>query len=141
MSEPNSSEDPPKRRPSQISWESYAEFRIRQAQEQGKFDQLPGFGKPIPGIDDPLDDDWWLKRKLKDENLSIVHPILEVRAKIETVRAALDFLRDEEVVRKRLSELNTEIHAALASPLPPPPVAVLPLDIEQEVSAWRRRRS
>ena len=33
-------------------WLSLAEHRIREAQAAGEFDNLPGFGKPIPGIDD-----------------------------------------------------------------------------------------
>ena len=35
-------------------WDSLAEQRIREAQASGEFDNLPGFGKPIPGIDEPL---------------------------------------------------------------------------------------
>jgi Domain of unknown function (DUF1992) len=32
-----------------------AENRIREAMENGEFDDLPGLGKPIPGIDEPYD--------------------------------------------------------------------------------------
>ncbi|HVD28538.1 MAG TPA: DUF1992 domain-containing protein, partial [Mycobacteriales bacterium] len=42
-------------------WESVVEAQIRQAQERGDFDDLPGKGKPIPGLDDPDDEQWWIK--------------------------------------------------------------------------------
>jgi hypothetical protein len=41
--------------------ERVAEQRILAAIEQGEFEQLPGTGKPIPGLDDPYDPDWWIK--------------------------------------------------------------------------------
>jgi DnaJ family protein C protein 28 len=37
-------------------WENYVERQIREAQEQGQFDNLPGKGKPFTHLDtDPLD--------------------------------------------------------------------------------------
>jgi hypothetical protein len=38
-----------------------AENRILHAIEQGDFDDLPGSGQPIPGIDQPYDPLWWVK--------------------------------------------------------------------------------
>lgn len=52
-------------------WESYAEALIRAAQEEGQFDNLPGFGRPIPGIDEPHDELWWVREKLKREQLGM----------------------------------------------------------------------
>ncbi len=52
-------------------WESYAEALIRAAQDEGQFDNLPGFGRPIPGIDEPLDENWWVREKLKREGLGV----------------------------------------------------------------------
>jgi hypothetical protein len=49
--------------------ETLAENRIRQAMEDGKLDDLPGFGKPIPDIDEPYDPDWWIKKWVKREKL------------------------------------------------------------------------
>jgi hypothetical protein len=50
--------------------ETLAENRIRQAMEEGKFDDLPGFGKPIPDIDEPYDPDWWIRKWVKREKLA-----------------------------------------------------------------------
>jgi len=42
-----------------------AENRIREAIEAGQLDDLPGLGKPIPGIDEPYDSLWWVKSWMK----------------------------------------------------------------------------
>ena len=44
-----------------------AENRIRQAIEDGRFDDLPGLGKPIPDIDEPYDPNWWVKQWIRRE--------------------------------------------------------------------------
>lgn len=46
------------------------ENRIREAMEEGKFDDLPGIGKPIPDIDEPYDPDWWVKKWMRRERIS-----------------------------------------------------------------------
>jgi len=46
-----------------------AENKIRAAIEAGGFDNLPGFGKPSPLVDEPYDPFWWIRRKLKQEQL------------------------------------------------------------------------
>ena len=49
--------------------ELLADNRIQQAIEEGQFDELPGFGKPIPDIDEPYDPMWWVKKWMKREKL------------------------------------------------------------------------
>jgi hypothetical protein len=46
-----------------------AENKLRAAIEAGEFDNLPGFGKPSPLIDEPYDPWSWIKRKLRQESL------------------------------------------------------------------------
>ena len=46
-----------------------AENKILAAIEAGEFDNLPGFGKPSPLMDEPYDPLWWVRQKLKQENL------------------------------------------------------------------------
>jgi len=58
------------------AWAIIAEEQIRAAQDAGQFDNLQGFGKPIPGIDDPHDEFWWIKAKLKREQLSVSASLL-----------------------------------------------------------------
>lgn len=53
-----------------INWQGLADELIRQAQAEGEFENLPGFGQPIPGIDEPYDELWWVKEKLKREQIT-----------------------------------------------------------------------
>ena len=48
-----------------------ADNKIRAAIEAGDFDNLPGFGKPIASIDDPYDPNWWVRQKLRREELQV----------------------------------------------------------------------
>ena len=129
------------RKPDSESWESFTERQIRQAQDAGEFDRLSGFGQPIPGIDQPLDEDWWLKQKLRNEQLSITPPIIEARIRREKVLSELDQLGSESVVRRKLDDLNDFIRKAHFSPTAGPAAGVLPVDIEATVADWRHRRS
>jgi len=40
------------RKPPGVSWESWFEEQIRQAQEEGAFENLPGAGKPLPDLEE-----------------------------------------------------------------------------------------
>jgi hypothetical protein len=42
--------------------ESFVERLIRQAVERGDFDDLPGAGKPIPGVGTFDGEGWWIRR-------------------------------------------------------------------------------
>jgi hypothetical protein len=46
-----------------------AEDKIRSAIKAGEFDHLPGFGKPLRVVEEPYDENWWLRRKLQAERL------------------------------------------------------------------------
>ena len=47
-----------------------AEQRLREAMKAGKFDGLTGAGQPIPDVDEPFDEMWWIRRWVKREKLS-----------------------------------------------------------------------
>jgi hypothetical protein len=46
-----------------------ADNKIRAAIEAGEFDNLPGLGKPAAIFDEPYDPHWWIRRKLRREQL------------------------------------------------------------------------
>jgi hypothetical protein len=46
-----------------------AESKICAAIDAGEFDNLPGLGKPAGIFDEPYDPHWWIRRKLKREQL------------------------------------------------------------------------
>ena len=53
------------------SWyESLVDRQIREAQERGEFDNLPGAGKPLD-LSDTGDPDWWVKRFAARENIDL----------------------------------------------------------------------
>lgn len=121
-------------------WEALTEQRIREAQEAGEFDRLPGFGKPIPDIDLPHDENWWVKRKLEREQLSALPPALEIRRDKERTLASLATLGSEAEVRRCLIELNERIRKAHFSAVWGPPADTLPVDVEEEVARWQTTR-
>ena len=123
-----------------LTWDSLAERRIREAQAAGEFDNLPGFGQPIPGIDQPHDELWWVKDKLKREQLSSLPPALEIRLDVERTLAALAALETEEQVRATVTALNERIRKASFGPTWGPPVDVVPLDIDKAITNWRDQR-
>ena len=49
--------------------QTVAENRIRQAIEEGVFEDLPGPGKPIPDVDEPYDPNWWVRSWMRREKL------------------------------------------------------------------------
>ena len=125
-----------KKHPSQ-SWEDFAEERIREAQEEGEFDALPGFGQPIPGIDEPHDELWWVKQKLKRERLNHLPPSLAIKRDVELTLQRIGTLRHESDVRREIRELNERIREANYRSVWGPASSQLPLNEDEVVSRWR----
>ena len=57
--------------PGRPAWESPVEKAIREAQERGEFDNLPGAGKPLPDFGDRGDLMWWVRRYAEREGLDL----------------------------------------------------------------------
>jgi hypothetical protein len=128
------------RKPPGEAWESFTERRIREAQAEGAFENLPGFGRPIPGIDEPLDENWWIREKLRREQINAVPPIIAARLEVEKTLVAIRQLSSEHLVRRRLEQLNESIRRAHFSHIAGPADGISPLDIESEVTRWRAER-
>lgn len=126
-------------KPPHISWESFVERQIRQAQEAGEFDHLPGFGKPIPELDGPDDELWWIKGLLAREKLSILPPSLEILRTVERELAAIVKLRHESQVRRAVARINEEIRQANFAIAWGPPSTISVLDVDEVVARWRER--
>jgi len=124
------------------SWyESRIDRQIREAQERGDFDDLPGAGKPIPGQGEPYDEDWWLRDFVRRENLTDVLPdTLKVRRDRENLARALALKPTEAAVREAVAELNVRIDKARRGMLDGPPVALPTVDEDEAVEAWRAAR-
>ena len=128
-------------KPAGESWESFTERRIREAQDTGAFDALPGFGQPIPGIDQPLEENWGIRRKLREEQLSVVPPVLEARLQREQFLDSLNSVPSESCLRRRVRELNQIIRKAQQSPIPGPVDGVMLLDEQTVLTKWKNVRA
>jgi len=120
-------------------WESLAEQRIREAQAAGEFDHLPGFGQPIPGIDAPHDELWWVREKLKREQIAALPPALALRLDVQQTLERIANLASEADVRREVSRLNERIRQQSLGAAWGPPVDVQPLEIEDVLARYWRK--
>jgi hypothetical protein len=125
------------RKPPGVSWESWIDRQIREAMERGDFDDLPGHGEPIAGVDRPRDELWWVRNKLQREGVSYLPPALALRKDVEGVQAAIATAGSEDEVRELVEEINERIRAANRLATSGPPSTLVPLDLERAVEAWR----
>ncbi|MFH0245508.1 DUF1992 domain-containing protein [Streptomyces sp. HK10] len=128
------------RKPPGIDFETWADRQIREAAERGEFDELPGMGRPLPDLDQPYDDLWWVRRKMGREGLTCLPPALALRKEAEDTLAAARRARSEPEVRRIVAGINERIHAALRMPPPGPPLGLEPFDTEEVVRGWREER-
>lgn len=129
------------RKPTGVSWESWIDKQIREAMDRGDFDDLPGKGKPLPDIDRPRDDMWWVRRKLRDEDISVLPPSMQVRNDLDDARRRIAATDDEATVRAIVAEINEKIRDVNRSVVSGPPTSLMPLDVEIVVERWRSERS
>lgn len=116
--------------------EPWIERVIREAQEEGVFDDVPGSGKPIPDIDRPYDASWWARRWIGDERRRQTTNELASYVETEVPRQLAGTV--EHKVRAGLESLDTKIEEHNEGV---PKVNSLPLlDIEELLRGWAVRR-
>jgi hypothetical protein len=117
------------------------EVSIEQAIRRGDFDDLPGAGKPIPGLGTTTDPDWWIRRKIERERLTgLGPPALTLRTEYAKLTSRLDELRTESEVREYLEDFNHRVIEARRQLLGGPPVVTPTVDVQEWVVRWRERR-
>lgn len=120
----------------------YVDLQIQQAMARGDFDNLPGAGKPLRGLDKEYDPDWWVKQLIEREKITgVLPPALQLRKDDAELEARLDSLHTAAAVREEVEEFNTRVIKARYTPVDGPPLITQPRDVELEVEAWRARRS
>lgn len=129
-----------KRKPEELSFESFVERQIREAQERGEFDNLPGAGKPLPDLDKPYDELWWVKSLMKREGLSVLSTALELRREVEKGLELAFALGSEAQVRQAVKLLNLKICTLNRTAHEGPATSLATLDAQRVVQEWRKRR-
>ena len=88
----------------------YVETAIQQAIRRGEFDDLPGAGKPLEGLGDHHDPDWWIRRKIQSEQLTgLGPPALLLRGEHAEFAARVDALTPESDVREYVDDFNRRV--------------------------------
>ncbi|MDQ3106723.1 MAG: DUF1992 domain-containing protein [Actinomycetota bacterium] len=129
------------RKPGNRSFTDWIDDQIRDAQERGEFDDLPGKGKPLKGLDGPHDELWWVKQFLAREGVSYLPTPLALRLEAEKLIEGIDRLSSEQAVRQAIDELNQRIRQANRMPaIDGPPTTLMPLDTDEIARKWREAR-
>ncbi|MGW3667393.1 DnaJ family domain-containing protein [Streptomyces sp. NPDC005141] len=130
------------RKPPGVSFESWVDRQIRQAEARGEFAELPGAGKPLPEVTDtPYDELWWIKRKMAREGLSVLPPTLALRKEAEDALVAASAAPSERAVRRIVEDINAKIREVMFKPPPGPPLGLKPYDVEKIVREWHAARA
>jgi len=130
------------RKPEGMRFEPWVERQIREAQERREFDNLPGAGRPLPGLTGTYDHMWWVKQMVQREHLSLLPPMLALRKEAEDLLKGLADVPTKAAVRDLVTDYNARVVAEIRRPQ----VGRLPgiprrLDVDQVVEEWARRRA
>ena len=127
------------RKPVGLTWEGFLDRQVREAEEAGAFQNLPGAGKPIPGVEAPHDELWWVKGFLKREGLNLLPGALElkleVERKLEQIQGLfmeVEVLREVEVLNERIRTWNSRATEGSG---------VGEIDLERVLARWRASSS
>lgn len=113
-------------------WESRVDRQIREAQERGEFDNLAGAGQPIEGLDQPYDENWWVKNLLRREQMTGgADRIMALRKEIAELPARVARLKLEASVREIVTDLNDRIRTHGGGEL-------APVDVIDVLAVWRK---
>jgi hypothetical protein len=121
---------------------AFVESAIQVAIRRGDFDDLPGAGKPLEGLGDHHDPDWWIRRKIESEGLTgLGPPAILLRTEDRELDGQLDLLGRESDVREVLEDFNRRVREARRQLQGGPPVVTPLRDVDAEVAAWVQRRA
>lgn len=120
----------------------WVDMQVRRAIERGDFDNLPGAGRPIRGLGATHDPDWWVRSLIEREQITgVLPPALALRKEDADFDSTLDAEVTEAAVREHVEDFNRRVVAARRQLLGGPPVVTRTRDADDEVAAWRARRT
>lgn len=129
------------RKPWDLSFDSWIDVQIREAEGRGLFDDLSGRGKPQANLRDANDPMWWAKQFLRREQVSYLPPSVEVRVRAQKLREVLASFPSERAVREAAEALNADIRRVNRTATDGPPTTQAPLDVEMLVMQWRAEQA
>lgn len=119
----------------------WVDLQIQRAMERGEFDNLSGTGRPLGDLGSPYDRDWWLKKLIEREQITVLPEALMLRKEDAELDGTLDRETVEKVVRDLLEDFNRRIVAARRQLQGGPPVVTPTRDVSVEVERWRERQA
>ena len=131
------------RKPFGTSFEDWIERQVREAQERGEFDHLPGAGAPLPGLDRDFSAEEWAADKARREGYDVsamLPPALALRREREVLLRDLGLLRTESVVRSEVEGFNDRVRELYRRPSDGPLIVVALLEEATVLEAWRAAR-
>lgn len=129
------------RKPPGVSWESWVERQIREGRERGEFDDLPGHGRPLPDLDRPRDELWWVRKKLRREKVSYSPPALSLRKEVDDALERIAAATSEAQVRDLVAAINERIRYVNSHTVSGPPTTIAVLDVDDVVQKWRSQQA
>lgn len=137
----NAAEEEERQKRKKVSDAARVEYLIRDAMAQGKFDNLKYAGKPIPGLGEGYDPDWWVKGLIQREHLTGIGPkAILLRTEDAELDARLDSQLSEKQVRDIVEDFNARVVDARRQLQGGPPVVTKTRDPDVEVQRWQERR-
>lgn len=133
-----------RRKPPGLSYQTWVDQQVREAESRGAFENLPGKGKPIPDIDRPQNELDWIAAMLRRENVDasvLLPPSLRLRREVQDLRSTLAGEASEPAARAHVEDLNQRIREAHRRPQEGPPLTVMSQDVEVTMARWRDDRA
>lgn len=124
-----------------MTWETWIDRQIREAQERGDFEGLRGTGKPLPGLDGRRDPDWWHKQLMRREGIEALPTTLLVRKELDAALEAIAAAGSEPEVREIVERINARILDVNRKASSGPPSNLVPLDPDRVLRTWQEGRA
>jgi hypothetical protein len=117
-----------------------ADRRIEEAMREGKFDNLPGAGKPLNLEPIPAEENarmtWWMLRILHKNDFTPDE--VRLRKSIETLKEQLSHLNDPRKLPPLVARINQLVHKLNTLGTNAIDLAVTPIDLETEQARLRQ---
>jgi len=129
------------RKPRDMTFRSWIDQQISEAEDRGAFDKLPGAGKPLPNRGN--DENAWLIDWVRREGISteeLLPTPLKLRKQSSRLASTVHEMGSEQEVRDAVAELNYQIVQWRKIPIGPP-IFVALVDSEAMVAKWREAQA